>query len=877
MRSWWRRFQFVMRRSRHEAELLEEMRQHRDLSGAGAFGSDALAMNQARDVWIAPWWQDLTQDIAFSLRMLAKDRRFTVAAVLALALGMGVNLSVFTAVDAAIMRDVPFDDPSRLVRLATTDARGNESQNLSWPDFLDLRERVRAFEGLAGESGGSLNISEPGLLAERLRGAYVSANLFRLLRVAPALGRDFRVGDDQPGAPDVVIISHQVWRDRYGSDPGVVGRTVKVNDRAATLIGVMPPGFRYPMVTQAWQPLVHSPAFAGTAARRDVRAFGAIARVIGSGSAAAANAELTAVSATLADEHPQTNARTRITAGPMKAAITRGISPLLIAMMGAVAVVLLIACANLAALLLSRSAQRAREVAIRISLGATRWRIVRQLLCEVALLALGAVVVGLGISRYGADEISIAFSPIGVGTSLRDARPYWLDLSLDGWIALFAALLGAVATIACGLIPALQISRTDPHDTLKQGGRLGVGARASRWTAGLMVAQIALSLMLLTGTGLIWRQFITLYHTDPGVDTQGVVAASLALPVSKYQTDQARQQFFTLLRERAAAAAAIESATLASTLPLVGFGGAPRALSVEGRTPSEMQRGISVVAVGDAYFATLGLPIVAGRPLNEADARPQQEGIVISERVAALYFPDGDALGKRVQIQGATPVAPASAWLTVVGIAKGLPVVRVGPPPADPTAVAYVPLRSEASVRTVTLVVRAAAPADATVAALRETMAALDPDLPLYDVQTLDDAYATTWLPVKTLGTWASTLAVIAIVVASVGLFALTAHAVVQRTPEIGVRLALGARPSAVVWTMMRRALLQVAIGVPLGLASMVAAAPLLRAFLGPTNAYDPITLAVVTSLLVVVATIATLLPARRAAKVDPVVALRTE
>ena len=863
-----RRLNYFLRRRRLDDELREEMAVHRELAGALAFGNDALAVNQARDVWVAPWLQDISQDVRFGARMLLKDRRFTLAAVCALGLGMGVNLAVFMAIDAAILRHVPFDEPERLVRIQTIDAKGNESRS-SWLDVQDWREQVRAFDGIAAETGASMNVSEAGLLAERLRGAYLDWNTFEVLRVRPALGRGFRAEDDRPGAPAVAVISDEVWRTRYGAAADVIGRAVMINDIPATIVGVMPPEFRYPFIAQIWMPLTHASVMAGGRNRRDVRSLGVVARVSHGASVESAAAELQSVAARLASEYPATNAKTRAVVSALKSDIVRNSTPMLITMMSAVAVVLMIACANLAALLLARSVTRTRELAVRAAIGASRWRLVRQLLVECGILATLSGVVGMVLGRYGAAEIVVGFSPIDVGTNPRDVRPYWLDLSTGTSTVLFVVGLCIIVTFACGLIPALHMSKSRVHETLKDGGRGGAGWRARRWTSGLMIAQIAMTLVLLTAAGVLWRQFLRQYFTDPGLSTERLVTGQFMLSAAKYGTPESRQRFFEQVRERIQAAGGVEAVTISSHTPLVGAAGAARAVALEDDPVPLDSAGVTAIAVDHEYFATLRVPILMGRPLGTGDAHEASAGVVVDEHFASTYFRGESRLGHRVQLTTTTPPS-RTPWMTIVGVVPAPPTrnrFRV----SGARPIVYVPLNIDV-VRAAVIVVRSrSSNVDRAVTALRESVRQLEPTLPVYAIQTLEDAWALTRFPSKTLGTWAGTVAAIALIVAAVGLFALTAHAVAQRAHEISVRIALGAEPRAVLWTAARRTVFQLGCGTGLGLAATFAVRPLLPA------PGDAITITIVTALLIAIALAATVLPARRAVRIDPAETLRAD
>lgn len=805
--------------------------------------------------------------------MLAKDRRFTVAAVVALALGIGVNNSVFAIINTLWFKDVPFDEPDRLVSLSSVDPSGRD-RGLSYLDIHDISEGSTVFAGLAANLGGVMNVSgDEEQPPERFRGSYVSANTFGLLRSQPLLGRTFLPEDDRPGAPAVVILGHATWLGRYGADSSVIGRTIKVNDVPSIVIGVMPQGFTFPFIAELWQPLVFAPGLANE--RREMRNLSVVGRLADSADLAQARSSLETIAGRLATEYPQTNKDVRLSVRRLKDSRPDATS-MLMTMMGAVGFVLLIACANLANLMLARSAGRAREIAIRASLGATRWRIVRQLLIECVLLSALAGVLGLLFSLYGAREIAIAFNPIEAGTPLQSTKPYWVDVTMDGIMYAFLGGLCLFASVAFGLLPALHISKTNVHDTLKESGRGTTGVSARRWTGALMVVELALTLVLLTGAGLLWRNFLATYQTDILIDTSGLVTMQLALPVQKYGTPGQAKQFFERLDERLGAIPTVTSVTMASQAPFGAFPASPRQLAIAGRgaTPGQAPQGVTYVFVGDRYFETLGLGILRGRAFSEGDSFAGQEGAVVNQRLATLFFADDDPLGRSIQLTGPTPATPPTPWLTIVGVAATLP--RPGRP-REPDPVVYVPVSVDPAPRVVSVLARGSAGLAAVAAALRSEVRALDSDLPLYGIETMDDVLARTSLGTRIVGTWFGVLAMIALVVASVGLYALTAHGVAQRTQEIGVRMALGADAPQVMWLFVRRTFVHLVFGLALGVAGWLAVGHLLAMYFGQISQRDPLTIAAVTALLIVVAGTASVLPARRAARVDPAVALRAD
>jgi predicted permease len=507
---------------------------------------------------------------------------------------------------------------------------------------------------------------------------------------------------------------------------------------------------------------------------------------------------------------------------------------------------------------------------------------VRQILVESSVIALAAGAVGFVLSRYGAAAMSVAFNATEIGAPDQGAKPYWVNLQMNGAAWMFLGALCLFVSLGVGLIPSWHLSKTDANAVLKDGGRTAGAVRARRWTGGLLIAQLALTLILLSGAGLVVRGFFALYLKDLVIDTTNIVTMRLELPAGKYESAATRKQFSADLEARLHANALFRAATLASDIPLqpLGFGG--RMLAIEGRAlpPTDKPAPTSFVNVGPGYFDTLGLAVIRGRALTPLDGQIGREGAIVNQRFATKYFAGDEALGQRIQLSGAT-LSPSSApWMTIVGIVPTLP--NFFPDRMDDPVV-YVPLDAEqAPQRVVSVIVRVAGEGTAGVktaatAALREEVNTLDPDLPLFAIQTLDEAVARSRYPARVVSSWFLTLAFISLLLATVGLYALTAHGATQRVQEIGVRVALGASYRQVVWLFLRRTAIQLAIGLVLGLAGALALGRLLQSMVRETSPRDPLTLAVVAALLVVVALAASLLPARRAARVDPAVALRAE
>ena len=615
----------------------------------------------------------------------------------------------------------------------------------------------------------------------------------------------------------------------------------------------------------------------GVKGHRRSTALNVVARLKDGATLAQARAEIETVAARIAQQHPDTSKDLKVAVFNLKEGAARGAAPFLMTLFGAVAVVLLISCANVANLLLARSAQRAREIAVRAAMGASRWRIVRQLLIECFLIAVVASAVGLYLSFYGAEAMSSAFNVVEIAAPDRENRPYWVDLSMDAAAWTFLSGVCLFASIAAGLVPALHLSRTNVNEVLKESGRTGAGTvRARKWASGLMVAQLALAVILLTAAGMFTRGFFSLYYKDLVIPTSDLVTMRVSLPRQKYATADAQRRFVLQLDERLTATPAFAASTIGSDIPLQPLVMGGRDLTIPGRArvEGEAPPSVTYVNVGDRYFETIGLSIARGRALTADDSLAGREGAVVNERFAAMYFPDGNALGQRVQLTARTPGSTPGPPLTVVGIVPTLPnfMARFAN-----DATIYVPITAEpALARTLSILVRGPSKA-AVAAALREQVRAIDADLPVFAIQTMDEAVARSRWSVRIIGSWFLTLAGIALVLAAVGLYAITAHGVTQRTQEIGVRMALGASASQVVWLFVRRSAWHIAAGLAVGLIGAVAVAGALRSLVRDVEPRDPMTFLVVAALLIAVALTASIWPARKAARVDPMHALRAD
>jgi putative ABC transport system permease protein len=805
----------------------------------------------------------LWHDVRLAVRLLAKGRWMTLAALVALALGMGANIAVFTIFNAVLLRDLPFRDPDAIVSFFTQDDRGRRAGSISYPDFRDYRTAATSFSNVAATLGTQFNTSDDDHIPEIYQGAYVSVDFFTILEQHAVLGRDFRPDDDVPGAPGAALISDMVWRTRYGADRNVIGKPVRLNSVAATIVGVMPPGFSF-QNRHIWLPegqvLQNIPERA-----RSFRAWGMMGRLRDGVSLEQARSELASIGGRLAADYPGNKGLTASVdrygdtmrpGGSLKTTFN--------ALMGAVLFVLLIACANVANLLLTRAVDRTKEIGVRFSLGASRWRIVRQLLVESLLLATAAGALGLAVAIVSLRAFQAAV-PAPVLASL---PPLTWDPLVAGFIV--ATCLGT--GIVFGIAPALQLSRSSVNEVLKESSRGGTGGvRTRRWTAGLVVVELALTFILLGGAGLMMRTALILYQQDAGFDTSRLLTGQLSLPSRVYNTPEDRARFLQRVDDHLSTVAEFQGGTTASSLPMTG--GGRRRLEIEGQANAAPVSPL-VVSITPRYFDALGVRVVRGRALDALDGAPGRENILIDRRFAETHFRGEDPIGRRIRLTTGDARVSRQPWLTIVGIAPDIAQQRIGN--AEPAPAVYMPHVLNPS-RFATVFVRTRRdPADGALA-FRQAIQAVDPNMAVYDIRTFDDVMSTTRWQQRVFGAMFAIFALLAILLSAIGLYAITAYSVTQRTREIGIRMALGAESRQVRWLFIRSGVLQVAIGLALGIAGAFATGKLLQGLLVRTSTTDPVALGSTAVVLIVVALAACFFPARRATRLNPLVALRYE
>ena len=839
-----------------------------------AFGNVTATQERFYESRRIVWFDDLWRDLAYACRTLRSAPGFTLVVVLTLGLAIGVNNTVFTFVNAILLRGLPFDHPDRIVSLTTEDAQGR-SLAVSRLDFYDWRDQARSFSGLSMFQIQPMSVSDEARPAEQRFGAYGTANMFALIGERPLLGRDFQPADDQPDAEPVAILSYGVWTTRYGGDPSTIGRTIRVNGVVATVTGVMPRGFHFPNNSDVWMPWSKLPAGQRTAARQ-VRNFTVFGRLAPGVTLQQARAELDTIGARLTQAFPASNKDLRPVVQPYDDGSSSRWLPfapqrirlVFYSLWGAVALVLLIACANVANLLLVRAGRRSREIAIRLSLGAGRWRLIRQLLVESVVLAAMSGAVGLGLSMAGVRIFDALLS-----ATL--AKPAWMTFPMDARVlALFVAIC-VVTALVFGVAPAVHVSKTDVHDVLKEAGGRSVagGLRTRRWTSALVVVEIALTLVLLAGAGFMMRSFLVLYGTDLGVDTSHLLTASVYLPFARYGRPASRAgDFYRRVEARLSGVGAIEASALTTNYPLTSSGFL-RDMAVDGRPAPEQGKApkVGMNGVSAGYFDAIGARPVSGRELTQADEVPGRVGAIVNERLSSMYFPGENPIGRQITLTDAAQRSqPTTA--TIVGV-----VPNIGQrAQALPIPFVYLPYQIDPQLG-MFIVLRAAGDPIGLAPIVREEMRTLDPDVPLMEIQTEDAFQARAWWPFRVFGSMFATFATIALVLSAVGLYAVTSYSVAQRTQEIGVRMALGAQSEQVLWLVLRRAIWQLAIALPIGIAGAFGVGRLLQSIIIRTSGRDPLTIAAIAGIMVAVSLAACLVPARRATRLDPLNALRDE
>jgi putative ABC transport system permease protein len=815
-----------------DRDLEDELNFHLEMSGRARFGNATLIKERTRDLWTFTTLESLWRDLRYAVRTLRKNPGVSVVAILTLALGIGANTSVFTVVNAAFTVDFGVDHPEQLVLLEP----GEGLRDASSLDFRDLRAQVKSIDALAAMQVSSMNLSDAAGLPEQYHGGIVTPNLFELTGRRPAIGRAFT--DAEIFAP-LVVISDRIWQDRYGRDPAVLGRIVRVDEVSRTIIGIMPPGQHFPEWVDLWIPL--NPA----ALQRRPLLCGRLAAGV-----------------TIAQARAEIEGIARRTLNSNQGAILVDVQPLLqiygvyasrpmfIAQMVAVGFVLLIACANVANLLLSRAAARGREISIRMAIGAGRARVIRQLLMESVVLSIAGGFFGFLAALAGTRWID--------RFTLAQGRPPWVNLQMNVHIFIFLASISIGTGILFGLAPALRLAKIDVNSAVKDGAGATGGARGRRLSNLLVIFEMALCVVLLAGAGLLIRSSLNVYNASTGVNSSNVLTAHLILPEAKYRRAEDQIAFHRELKARLEALPGVESATIASALPTWGYGVSTIACEIEGEYTQNPI--VQSLTISPDYFRVMQAPPLHGRIFTDSE----KEAIVVNGIFAAKYFPGEDPLGKHIKI--------GDTLRTITGVVPDIQ-KNIWP---ERTPLIYIPYAADPK-REMFIALRTRVPPSMLAEASRREVQSIDPNLPLYDIRTLENRIATTRLNIGALGIIFSIFAAIALVLGSVGLYAVSAHSVSQRTREIGVRMAMGGSSNNIFALVVAQGLWQIGIGLALGLPAAIGVTRVLRGSLVGVSSFDPVTFISVIATLAIAGALGCAIPARRAVRVDPVVALRCE
>src|SRR5262245_2181244 len=796
------------------------------------------------------------QDLRYGARMLMKKPGFTFVAVITLALGIGANTAIFSVVNAALIRALPYHNPNRLILLSAVPPGGGRDL-MSMEEMREFQTRAQSLEDVTGIISQSVNLTG-GERPDRVRGAFVTANFFQVFNLEPVVGRTFAPGEDRPGAENVVVVNEKIWRERLGADPNLTGKKLILNGEPFSVIGVAPSGFIQPMDSEVeiW---MGASAFPGNMAQRDFRFLFGVGHLKPGVDPERAQAEMNTIANQLALAYPGENTGRGARVEYLHEIMAGGLRRMLYLLFAAVGLILLIACANLANLLLGRGLSRQREIAVRAALGAGKWRLIRQLLTEASLLGLAGGGLGLLLAQWGLEALRRLPQNFIRGE----------EVTVDTRVLLFTLAVAVVTGWLFGLAPAIQLARPELHTMLKEGGRSGgEGAKWNRVRAAFVVAQVALSLLLLVGGGLLIRSFDKLLRVDPGFNPENLLTLEYRLPRNKYQQSEAQWNFHRQVAERIREVPGVKSASLVRGLPFSGNGGSTGVILPDREIPPKGKE--PVVRFNTAmpnYFETMGIPLIKGRLFNERDQLNTQRVFIINQTMARRFWPDQDPIGKQIKTDADSP---AGTVIGVVGDAKHYYLDEEAQPQMKE---AY----SQAPGIFATVVVRTTVEPMSLAEPVRQAVWKVDGDQPMWKVRTLESLIDRSVANRRFLMVLMGVFAALALALTVIGLYGVMSYAVSQRTQEIGVRIALGAGARNIHSMVLRQGMTLVLIGVAIGLAAAWLLTRLMANLLFGVSATDMLTFGSIPLLMAVVALLACWIPARRATKVDPIIALRYE
>jgi putative ABC transport system permease protein len=803
--------------------------------------------------------ETLFKDLRYGIRSLLKQPAFTAIAVITLALGIGANTAIFSVVNAVLLRPLPFVEPNRIVWLWDTIPQLPTAPT-SLPEFLDWKEQSRSFEHLAAFQRGNMFL-DAGDGTEDVPVGLVTPEMFSLFKVNPIIGRTFTDEETLPGRFRVAVLSYSTWRDRFGSDPNISGRTTQLNGRTYTIIGVMPADFSFPDRVTLWRPLPIDPANLD----RGPHYLNVVGRLKTDVTLAQAQADMSALSARLSQQHPEKTSGHGVKIVGLTAVVLGDIGLALYVLLGAVGFVLLIACANLANLMLARVGGRQREIAVRTALGASRVRIMRQLLIESITLALGGGLIGLLLAMWVVRWV-VSLSA--------DTIPRVQEISVNPRVAGFTLLVSVLTGVLFGLAPAIQASKSDLTDALKESGRTTAGLRRNRLRSVLVVSEVALSFVLLVGAGLLIRTFAKLNQIDPGFNPEQVLTMGVALLPSKYPDEGQVATFYSQVLERSATVPGVISVAAATGLPISGNDTTDN-FTIEGRPPIAKQAEplTEYWVITPRYFQSMGIPLLAGRDFSETDTKQSPNVVVINEEFRRRHFGSENPLGQRLRLQG-----QERDPLLIVGVVGDVRSIGLEAPPR---ATAYVPFLqdplSKNFARSLTIVARTKSDPGAVAGSLRAVVTSMDKSVPVYALKPMTEYLRDSLARRRFNLILLTVFSCVALVLAAVGIYGVISYGVAQRTHEMGIRMALGAKRRDVLTLVVRQAMVLALAGVGIGLLAAFALTRLIKGLLFSVSVTDPLTFVASAGLMSLIGLVACLIPARRATKVDPMIALRYE
>ena len=801
------------------------------------------------------------RDIRYAVRSLVHDAGVSTIVILCLSLGIGVNATLFSVIDGVLIQPLPFAEPDRLLILDESFERGGiREAGVSYPDLVDFKERTTAFAAIVATSGRTMAITE-GIEPERFQGAAITWDMFPILGVAPILGRHFNAEDDRPGAEPVVMLSHEVWQRRYQGDPSLVGRSVSVNGRPHTVIGIMPPKFNFPEDQKIWVAL--GPLAIND--ERTARSLFAFGRLKPGADIMQAREDLKSMSAALAREYPKTSDGWSANARPLSDEfIPDDVRLVLLTMMGAVTIVLIIACANVANLMLARASGRQREFCVRAALGAGRGKLITQLLVECVVLGIASAPLGLAIAYLGVWLLDQAVPPGQV--------PYYIHWEISARGITYTIVVAALTGLVFGLAPALQAGRLNLQEALRDGARgSGQSGKRARLRNGLVIVEVAMALILLVGASLFVRSFLNLQSASPGFDTKPLLTARFFMSGGSYATDDLKAQRVEDVARRIEALPGVTSVFASNFVPLDAGGGSGKAI-VDGRAfPPGEEPTILFTAVTPHLYKTMGMPILRGRDFTDSEGVGKTPVAVINETMAKKLWPGADAVGRRFRLVE----RDANEWFTVIGVGPDIRMFDMDDDTPD-FSVAYVPYRFSGFAN-IGVTVRAAGDPAGLAGAVRNAIRSSDSTLPIFNIRTMEDLRREGFWQFRLFGFMFGIFGAAALFLAGVGVYGVLSFSVSQRTQEMGVRIALGAKQSDVLGLVVRQGVTLAAVGVLLGLVGAFGITRVIRSLLYNVTPTDPLSFGGVALFLAAIAVLASYLPARRATNVDPIIALRNE